>query len=73
MAKKARYEAQQAKKKNANRDGVIVGVEAYTHSNTPLEQFRSPFYMEKEKLRQIREEARSIRPRKAPPGSGNPE
>lgn len=69
MRKKAKYESQKAKKKGADRDGIVVGVEAYTHSNTDLVDFREPYYMEQMQLREQREKDRPTRPREAPPGA----
>ncbi|MGO2150803.1 MAG: hypothetical protein ACTH32_06335 [Microbacterium gubbeenense] len=71
MRKKAKYESRKSKKDNADRDGIIVGVEAYVHSSTPLDQFRDPYYEEQIKLREVREQERPVRPRDLPPGSSH--
>jgi hypothetical protein len=65
-AKRVRYEKSKADSKG--RDGVAVGVEAYTHSGTPLDQFRGPFYEIEYERRREREAARPIIPREHPPG-----
>ena len=67
MRKKQQQEEKNSKKKG-DRSGIIVGVEAYTHSDTPLVEFREPFYLDKERSRAASEEGRVVRPREHPPG-----
>ncbi|MEV5068951.1 hypothetical protein MRBLMI12_000508 [Microbacterium sp. LMI12-1-1.1] len=66
MRKKARFE--ESKKDKKGREGTIVGIEAYTLSATELDEFRSPFYQQKEAERAEVLAARVIRPREHPPG-----
>ncbi|MDF2698228.1 MAG: hypothetical protein K0S65_6611 [Labilithrix sp.] len=66
MRKKANYE--ERKKDKDKRDGVIVGIEAFAHSDTPLEDFRAPFYEQKQAEREEVAATRIIRPREHPPG-----
>lgn len=66
MRKKAKYE--ESKKDKKGREGAIVGIEAYTHSDTPFDEFRGPFYRQKSEEREQIEESRVIRPREHPPG-----
>ena len=66
MRKKAKYE--ESKKDKKGREGVAVGIEAYAHSGTDLQEFRSPHYRAKEAQRVEQLESRVIRPREHPPG-----
>lgn len=65
MAAKARHE-----KRNEGKEkpGIAIGMEHYTHSRTPMEQFRRPWLDAQGKKADTRLAERRILPRDAPPG-----
>ncbi len=67
MRRKAKYE--EGKKDDTKRQGVVVGIEPYTISDTPLSEFRSPHYKKKQKEHAAVVASRTIIPREAPPGA----
>lgn len=66
-ATRARAKHEERKKDEKGREGVAVGVEPYTYSQTPLEDFRRPFYEREADRARKREAARPVIPRDSPP------
>lgn len=66
VKKKQRHEAKL--KSDKGREGIAVGIEAYTHSDTPMTDFRSPYYQLKAGQREEIEKLRPRRAREHPPG-----
>lgn len=65
---RAKERAEKARSKR-NKDaevGVALGIEAYTYSQTPLDDFREPFYEQAQKDREKRASERPVRPREKP-------
>lgn len=66
VRKKAKREEKDQKDKK-DTAGVAYGFEPYTHSGTPLEQFREPFYRERNEKYEEKVAMRPVLPREHPP------
>jgi len=65
-ATQARVKAEKQRTRGGKKDpkpGVVLGADPFTHSRTPLEQLRIPFYEQKAKEREQKEAERPVRPR----------